>query len=239
MGCRFCRTGRMGLKRNLTPEEMVGQVYNARFFLKKEIKNIVFMGMGEPFDNFEAVVQAIAVMSQQRGFDIALRHITVSTAGLTDGIDRLARLEMKGLRLAISINAADDRTRSALMPINRRIPLAQLKRSLENFPLPPRGSFLFEYILIKGVNDSPEDARQLAEFIRPLKVRLNLIAYNPVNGLNYASVSDDEMVAFAECLTRQGVFVVKRWSKGRAVCAGCGQLGGSDLIPCLDTAAKL
>jgi 23S rRNA (adenine2503-C2)-methyltransferase len=225
MGCRFCETGKMGLKRNLTPGEITGQVFNARFNLKQKIKNIVFMGMGEPFDNFDNVIQAVQIMNEQKGFDIALRHITISTAGLPGGIERLDRLNLSGLRLAVSINAADDKTRSWLMPVNHRASLESLKTALKKFRLPKRGCFLFEYILIKGLNDSPKDAVNLAEYIKPLPVRLNLIPYNPVDGFDFQSPGDDEMKRFADLLTSQGVFVIKRWSRGRSVAAGCGQLG--------------
>lgn len=225
MGCRFCQTGKMGLKRNLTAAEITGQLFNARFVLKKNIKNIVFMGMGEPFDNFDAVIQAVEIMNEQKGFDIALRHITLSTAGLIKGIEKLAGLGMKGLRLAVSINSADENTRSWLMPVNKGQSLAQLKKTLQAFPLTRRETFLFEYILIKGFNDTLNDAVKLAEYIHPLPVRLNLIAYNPMDGFNYESPSDDNMYKFADILTQKGIFVVKRWSKGRSLCAGCGQLG--------------
>lgn len=225
MGCRFCETGKMGFVRNLDVNEITGQLFNARFVLKEPVKNIVFMGMGEPFDNFDNVTRAIRVMNEQKGFDVAHRHITISTAGMTRGIKRLAGLGMKGLRLAVSINAPDDRTRSFLMPINTSASLEELKKTLKEFPLPQRGCFLFEYILIKGLNDSQKDAITLADYIKPLPVRLNLIPYNPVDGFNYASPSDDEMNRFADTLTKNGIFVIKRWSRGRSVCAGCGQLG--------------
>lgn len=225
MGCRFCETGRAGLKRNLSISEIIGQVFNARFVLGENIKNIVFMGMGEPFENFDNVISAIRIMNEQKGFDIALRHITVSTAGLVPGIEALGRLNMKGLRLAVSVNAADDKTRSFLMPVNHAHSLKALKTALKNFPLTRRECFLFEYILIKGLNDSARDAIKLAEYIHPLPVRLNLIPLNPVTGFNYESPSDDDMQSFAEILADQGIFVIKRWSKGRSVSAGCGQLG--------------
>ncbi len=225
MGCKFCETGRMGFKRNLTISEITGQIYNARHNLGKDIKNLVFMGMGEPLDNFANLMGAVQVMNEQQGFDIALRHMTLSTVGLVPGIEQLAKLDMPGLRLAISINAPDDATRSRLMPINNRFPLAALKKSLINFPLSKRGIFLFEYILIKGLNDSPVHADLLADFINPLPVRLNLIAYNPVKGLDYESPSDKEMHAFADLLSAKGIMVIKRWSRGRSVAAGCGQLG--------------
>jgi len=225
MGCRFCETGRDGLKRNLSVSEIIGQVFNARFVLREKIKNIVFMGMGEPFDNFDTVMAAIRIMNEQKGFDIALRHITVSTSGLISGIEKLGRLKMKGLRLAVSVNAADDKTRSFLMPVNQAHSLPALKAALQAFPLTRRECFLFEYILIKGLNDSANDAIKLAEYIHPLPVRLNLIPLNPVMGFNYESPSDDDMQRFAEILSDQGIFVIKRWSKGRSVAAGCGQLG--------------
>ncbi len=225
MGCKFCETGKPGLKRNLAVSEIIGQVFNARFVLTEKIKNIVFMGMGEPFDNFDNVISAIKIMNEQKGFDIALRHITVSTAGLIGGIEKLGRLKMKGLRLAVSVNAADDKTRSRLMPLNQVHSLIKLKAALTAFPLTRRECFLFEYILIKGLNDSENDAIKLADFIHPLPVRLNLIPLNPVAGFNYESPSDDDMQRFSEILTDQGIFVIKRWSKGRSVSAGCGQLG--------------
>lgn len=224
-GCRFCETGSLGFKRQLTASEIIGQVYNARHTLGRPIKNIVFMGMGEPLDNYDAVMTAIQVMNAQKGLDIALRHITVSTAGVIPGIQRLADSRMKGLRLAVSINAPDDATRSQLMPVNRRFPLADLKKSLLGFPLPRKGSFLFEYILIKGMNDSEAQARALADFIHPLSVRLNLIPFNPVNGCEFKSPSKQEMHEFAQRLSARGIFVIKRWTRGRSVSAGCGQLG--------------
>jgi 23S rRNA (adenine2503-C2)-methyltransferase len=225
MGCKFCETGRMGFKRNLSVSEITGQVYNARHTLKKSIKNIVFMGMGEPLDNFDNLLAAIQVLTEQQGFDIALRHMTLSTAGLVPGIERLAKLAMPGLRLAVSINAPNDRLRSQLMPLNNTFPLARLKKSLTDFPLTRRGIFLFEYILIKDLNDSPAHADLLADFIHPLPVRLNLIAYNPVKGLDHESPSDEQMHEFADLLSARGIMVIKRWSRGRSVAAGCGQLG--------------
>jgi 23S rRNA (adenine2503-C2)-methyltransferase len=225
MGCAFCETGRLGWKRHLEVHEITGQLYNARHTLKKPVKNVVFMGMGEPFDNFDAVMAAVRVMQVQQGFGIALRHITISTAGLVPGIERLAEQNLPGIRLAVSINAPDNETRSRLMPVNRAWPLETLKAALSRFPLPHKGTFLFEYILIKGVNDTPAHAEQLAAFIHPLPVRLNLIPCNPVPGLGFESPSDEKMNQFSQHLVKQGIFVIRRWSKGRSVSAGCGQLG--------------
>lgn len=230
MGCRFCRTAKIGLKRNLSVSEITGQVFNARFNLGFDIKNIVFMGMGEPFDNFENVIQSIRIMNEQKGFDIALRHMTLSTAGLTRGIRQLAGMKMPGIRLAVSINSARDDIRTRLMPVNRTHDLSSLKNALQAYPLKKRGCFLFEYILIKGLNDSQKDAINLAEYIKPLPVRLNLIPYNPVCGFNYQSPDDRDMHRFSDMLTQNGIFVIKRWSKGRSVAAGCGQLGRSESV---------
>jgi len=188
------------------------------------------MGMGEPFDNFDNLIQAIRVFNTQKGFDIALRHMTVSTCGLVPGIERLAKLDLPQLSLAISVHSADDGVRSSLMPINRRYPLAELRKALAAYPLHKRRFFLVEYVLIKGVNDSKAAALALAEYLAPLKVRVNLIAYNPgreemsPSPSGFARVDDDELNAFADHLTELGLFVVKRWSKGQEVMAGCGQL---------------
>ncbi|HKK99568.1 MAG TPA: 23S rRNA (adenine(2503)-C(2))-methyltransferase RlmN [Desulfotignum sp.] len=225
MGCTFCETGRMGLQRSLTTAEITGQLYNARHVLKKQIKNVVFMGMGEPFDNFVPVMAAVQVLHEQKGFDIALRHMTISTAGLVPGIQKLAAMNLSGIRLAVSVNAPDNPTRSQLMPVNNAWPLETLKQTLSAFPLPRKGTFLFEYILIKGVNDTKAHADSLAEFIHPLPVRLNLIPCNPVPGLAHESPSDADMNRFSQQLVEKNIFVIRRWSKGKSVSAGCGQLG--------------
>ena len=225
MGCTFCETGRMGLQRSLTTSEITGQLYNARHVLKKQIKNVVFMGMGEPFDNFAPVMAAVQIMHEQKGFDIALRHMTISTAGVVPGILKLAAMNLPGIRLAVSVNAPDNPTRSQLMPVNNAWPLETLKHTLAAFPLPRKGTFLFEYILIKGVNDTKGHADRLAEFIQPLPVRLNLIPCNPVTGLAHESPSDADMNRFSQQLVDKNIFVIRRWSKGRSVSAGCGQLG--------------
>ncbi len=226
MGCKFCETGKNGLKRNLTVEEITGQLYNARHTLGHDIRNVVFMGMGEPFDNFDNLIQAIKVINEQRGFDIALSHITISSSGLINGIEKLASYNFPGIRLAISINAPNNEIRSFLMPVNRSIPMERLKQSLEKYPLKKKGTFLFEYILIKGINDSDANAEELADFIKPLSVRLNLIPLNPVKNIDFLPPSDKDMHRFGDILTQNGIFVINRWTRGRSVTAGCGQLGG-------------
>jgi 23S rRNA (adenine2503-C2)-methyltransferase len=229
MGCRFCETGSMGFKRDLTVSEIVGQVYTARFILKKAIKNIVFMGMGEPFDNFDHVQKAIEILNDQRGFDVAHSHITVSTAGLVAGIQKLGNLNWKRINLAVSLNAPNDHIRSQLMPINERFAMTDLIKALQNYPLREHGVFLIEYVLIKGLNDARIHAMELAEYLRPLNIRLNLIPLNKTSGFPVESTQDEDIHRFASYLEHEDIFIVKRWSKGAALAAGCGQLGNARL----------
>ncbi len=227
MGCRFCRTGRMGLKRNLTAAEIVAQVHAVKVRLGIHVRNVVFMGMGEPLDNLNHVVQAIRIMEDQRGLDIAKRHMTLSTAGLVPGIERLARLDWPQLKLAVSLNAPDDALRDELMPLNRQYPLAALKKSLKNYPLARGNAIFMEYVLIEGVNDHTRHARQLADYFKGLEVKLNLIAYNPRPDSPYAAASDRTLDRFHQALIDQQIFVRVRNSKGAAIRAACGQLGGA------------
>ena len=225
MGCRICRTGRMGFYRHLTVAEIVGQVLQAKMVLGADIRNLVFMGMGEPLDNFETVMQAIRVISDQRGFNIAPKHITLSTVGLVEGIQKLAASQLPQLKLALSLNAADDRTRSALMPINRTYPLNMLKRTLLKYPLPKDGAILIEYVLIKSINDTVWHARQLGHYLSDLKIKVNLIGYNPYQDSPYAAPSQADLILFRNELIKQNIFVRLRASKGRRIMAACGQLG--------------
>ena len=225
MGCRFCETGQMGFYRHLTAAEIVGQVYTARVVRGLAVKNVVFMGMGEPFDNFDNVVQAVRVLSDQRGLSIAPRHITISTAGRIDGIRRLARLNGPRPHLAVSLNASNDLLRSAIMPINRTVPMARLRDALRAYPLSAKDTFLIEYVLIKGVNDRRQHARELAEFLKPLPVRINLIPYNPRAQSPYRPPLPADVDRFRDWLVAEKVFVRLRSTKGRSITAACGQLG--------------
>ena len=227
MGCRFCRTGRLGLHRQLTVSEITGQLWNARFILKAPIRNLVFMGMGEPLDNLSNVIRAISVMTDARGFSIGTRRITVSTVGLADQMKVLAEASL-GVRLALSLNAADDAVRSRLMPVNRRYPLSVLKRTLEGLKGHPglKDGVLLEYVLIRGVNDRMADVKRLAAFAGGLSATINLIPFNPSRGeIELAAPSDGEVNAFHEKLVGEGLHVRRRWSQGEALLAACGQLG--------------
>lgn len=227
MGCTFCMTGEMGLKRNLTAEEIVQQVYTACFTLQYRIDNIVFMGMGEPFDNFDAVMQALCVITDQRGFDIAYSHITVSTAGHVDGILKLADKKIPTLNLAVSLNAADDALRTSLMPINKKYSLSRLKRALKHFCAARKNPVLIEYVLIAQVNDSVEEAEKLASYLEGLPVRVNVIAYNDGSANPYKPPEDAQARRFSQALFDKNIFVRLRQSRGHGIMAACGQLGAS------------
>ena len=230
MGCRFCRTGQMGLLRNLTAAEIVGQVFAARHHLGIDIRNVVFMGMGEPLDNLDNVIQAIRVLTDQRGLDIARRYITVSTVGLTAGIDRLARIDGAPVNLAVSLNAPTDDIRSRLMPINRSIPMDALQASLLAYPLAKKSALFMAYVLIDGINDRQKHARALAQYLSPLTVKLNLIPYNAAHGSKWQPPSAQAYERFHARLLAENVFVRKRGEKGGRIMAACGQLGGKHMI---------
>lgn len=229
MGCIFCETGKMGFIRNLTVSEIVSQVYTARFVLKKTIKNLVFMGMGEPFDNFNNVIKAIDVLNDQRGFDFAHRHITISTAGIIKGIERLGALNYKNINLAISLNAPSNTIRTNLMPINNKYPLEDLVIALKGYPLKKRGAFFIEYVVIPGINNSEKHADEVVNLLKDLKVRVNLIPLNKTSDFHNRVATDKEVHQFAKFLEAQGLFVVKRWSKGDSFFAACGQLGNKHI----------
>jgi 23S rRNA (adenine2503-C2)-methyltransferase len=225
MGCKFCQTGQMGFIRHLTAEEIVAQVYCAVFHLNAPIRNIVFMGMGEPFDNIDAVIKAIYILTDPQGFDFPKKFITLSTSGHVPGIRHLSKNGPKGIHLAVSINAANDNLRNQLMPINRKYPLATLQDSLIHFPLKSKGVLFIEYVLIKGINDSQTDASELADFVSPLRVRINVIPYNPQTNDSFQPPTPEQFHQFCDWLIEKKLYVRKRATKGQRVMAACGQLG--------------
>jgi 23S rRNA (adenine2503-C2)-methyltransferase len=231
MGCAFCATGRLGLARNLTADEICGQIAAAGS-LGVRPANLVFMGMGEPLDNFDNWSAAVRRLIDSRpgpGRPAAAwstRQMIVSTCGLVPGIDRLAALGWKRLVLAVSLNAPNDGLRSQLMPVNRRYPMAELRAALLRYPL-RSGVFLAEYVLIRGFNDRREHARELAEWLRPFRACVNLIALNPVSGSGLVSPTAAEVERFKRWLNAEGQYARRRESKGRRIAAGCGQLAGA------------
>jgi len=229
MGCTFCETAQMGLMRNLSAAQIVGQWFAARFEFKAPIDNIVFMGMGEPMDNLDNVMQAIRVLSDRNGPAIAPARISVSTVGRSAGIARLAELARQPgfhkLRLAVSINAPNDDIRSAIMPINRSTPMATLMQAMLGWPTEGRQRILIEYVLIPEVTDAPEHAQQLCEYLRPLKCTVNVIPYNPRRNSPWPAPTEERVRQFVQQVHECGQFVKRRQTMGRSVMAACGQLG--------------
>jgi len=238
MGCRFCITGRSGLVRNLSAAEIVGEVLAAQDHMSphRALTHLVIMGMGEPLANYDAVVTALKILLDPGGCDFSNRRITLSTSGLVPGLQRLAR-ENIGINLAVSLNAANDATRDRLMPINRRYPLADLLATLRDFPLPGRKRITFEYVLLRGINDSPEDARRMARLLEGIPAKINLIPYNASPGSDFTPPERTEVEAFQEILLRANYTAVIRESRGGDIDAACGQLrerqcsGQSSVIP--------
>jgi len=220
--CKFCATGLMGLKRNLTSGEIIDQVLFAQRESGAKISNVVVMGMGEPLLNYDALMQALDILSSDAGPNIARRHIVVSTSGVIPAMERFIR-EGRKYRLAISLNATTDEVRNRIIPINRKWPIAELMRVARAYLRSSRERMTFEYVLIAGVNDSLDDARRLRHLLRGLRVKVNLIPYNEtVRG--FARPADAQVEAFYRELSSLRAPVMIRWSKGVDIDAGCGQL---------------
>jgi 23S rRNA (adenine2503-C2)-methyltransferase len=226
LGCRFCLTARQGLSRNLSAGEMVGQVLRARAHVPadKPLTNLVFMGMGEPLANFTALVRAVRALQAPWGLNFSKRRVTVSTAGLAPFIARLGA-EVP-VNLTVSLNAADDATRSALMPINRRHPLGELLSACRAFPLPRHRRITFAYVLLGGVNDQPAMARELTRLLRGFRAKVNLIPFNPCPGLPFAAPDPALVLEFQEIIRQAHLPVFIRESRGQDIAAACGQLAG-------------
>ncbi|OGR30059.1 MAG: 23S rRNA (adenine(2503)-C(2))-methyltransferase [Desulfuromonadales bacterium GWC2_61_20] len=222
MGCAFCLTGSFGLVRNLRPSEIVNQVCAAR--KDGPVQNIVMMGMGEPLHNLDNVVKALEILYSTEGFDFGTRKITLSTSGLVPEMLELGRRVR--VNLAVSLNATTDAVRDELMPINRRYPLKELMAACRAYPLPPRGRITFEYILIRGVNDSLEDAKRLVKLLHGIKAKVNLIPFNEHEGSVYRIPERSAIEAFQVYLLNRDIVAVRRSSKGQDISAACGQLKG-------------
>ncbi|MHC5067156.1 MAG: radical SAM protein [Planctomycetota bacterium] len=230
MGCSFCETGRMGLLRNLSAADIVGQVLVARHVLGWPVRNIVFMGMGEALDNWENLHQALQVLTDRNGLSFSHERLTVCTVGHAEGISKLAALGWKRLNLSLSLNAANDELRSQLMPVNRRTPLAELQRLLLTYRQRDNFAFGINYCLMPGINDHATAADEVAAFIQPLgRCLVNVIPYNPGSEALCRPPSEDEVDAFLLRLRAAGCAVRKRITKGRSVMAACGQLGNVEL----------
>jgi 23S rRNA (adenine2503-C2)-methyltransferase len=223
--CHFCLTAQLGLKRNLSAGEIVGQVLavlddNRERLLPRT--NVVLMGQGEPLLNYEPVVAALRILLDPKGVGLAPRHVTLSTSGIIPGIDRLAQEPVRP-KLAISLNASNDEQRDAIMPINRKYPLAALLDACRRYPLGPRGYLTFEYVLLGGFNDSTDDARRLVKLLANIPAKVNLIPWNP-GDLPYKRPTKESIEEFRQILLDKSVFAFVRYSRGLDIMAACGQL---------------
>jgi 23S rRNA (adenine2503-C2)-methyltransferase len=228
-GCLFCETGQLGLLRNLTPAEIIGQVAGAQRDFAGSIRNVVFMGMGEPLDNYDQVIQAVRVLLDPNGLSLAGQRVTISTVGRVAGIRKLAQLGWRRLNLAVSLNAPNDAVRSRLMPHNRLEPMTELRAALLDYPLRKCQFFMMEYVLIPGVNDGREHALEVAEYLRPLKSVVNVIPYNPRHDSPWPAPTEATVVQFLAWLAETGQICKRRLTKGRQQMAACGQLGNRAL----------
>jgi 23S rRNA (adenine2503-C2)-methyltransferase len=226
--CAFCLTGTMGLERNLTAAEIVGQLMAANALLATEgperVTHIVFMGMGEPLANYANLVTSLKILTDARlGLSYSPKRVTVSTVGLVPAIDRLGREDLK-VNLAISLHAASDEVRSRLMPVNKAFDVEALMAAVRRYPLTTRQRVFFEYVLLDGVNDSPEEAQRLAKLLRGVKGKVNLIPFNDWEGSSHRRPPLARILAFQAILLDAGITTTVRWSKGEDIGAACGQL---------------
>jgi len=229
--CRFCLTGSGGFTRNLKSFEIADQVLEVSRFLEegetRGITNIVLMGMGEPLANFEEVVKALKIITSENRMGFSPRRVTVSTNGLVPEIVRLGKCGVK-VNLAVSLNATTDEVRDRIMPVNRRYSLKVLLDACKRFPLEPRRRITFEYVLLKGVNDSPDDAQQLAKLLGGIKCKINLIPFNPFPGSEFKRGDGESLRRFQKILVDHHYTAPIRESRGRDISAACGQLREKD-----------
>lgn len=226
MGCVFCASGVAGLKRHLGAEEIVGQVLAGRAMLEggEQLRNVVFMGMGEPLHNYDATARALRLLTHPEGIGLSTRRVTVSTSGLVPEIERLGKDFGGQIALAVSLHAADDATRSAIMPINRKYPLADLLAALRAYPMPKRRRITIEYTLVAGKNDGLDQAQKLLGLLRGLRVKVNLIPMNPIAASPLGPSEWGRVLAFQRVLTDAGISCFVRRRRGDDVAAACGQL---------------
>jgi 23S rRNA (adenine2503-C2)-methyltransferase len=225
LDCAFCSTGKQGFNRNLDTAEIVGQLWLANRLIDTRVSNVVFMGMGEPLLNLDNVLPALRLMLDDNAYGLSRRRVTVSTAGVIPGMERLR--EECPVALAVSLHAPSDELRDRLVPLNRRYPLRELlaacRRYLEKAP---RDFITFEYVMLEGVNDGEAEARELAAIARRVRCKYNLIPFNPFPQAGFRRSSPERIRRFAELLARAGVTVTTRKTRGDDIAAACGQLAG-------------
>ena len=251
VGCKFCATGQQGFKRNLSTGEIIEQVlFFARLLSKSKEKvgdevyplqglpssspfavarvtNVVFMGMGEPFLNYDDVLEAIRILNDKNGFNLGARHISISTIGITEGIEKLAKEKLQ-INLAISLHAPNNNLRSKLMPINRKYPIEKILAAVDDYIKKTKRRVMFEYLMIDGVNDSPAQAKELAKLLKKPLYFINLISFNPIGHSKFKPSPGWKIKKFKEVLEKAGMAVTQRYRFGREIKAACGQLAGRE-----------
>jgi len=242
MGCAFCLTGKMGLIRNLTAAEIAGQVRVLAHALKLHDQgfNIVLMGMGEPLHNYDETMKALRMLNDQHGLAVSPRRVTLSTVGLVPMLDRLAQEELMP-NLAISLHATTEEQRASIVPPSKKYSLHDILQACRRFPLRKRSRITFEYVMLEGVNDSPDDARRLARLLSDIRGKVNLIPLNAAAGIPFDRPSDERVDTFARILAERDIAVSVRKSRGRDIRAACGQLivEGQQRTPAQRLAAAL
>lgn len=227
LGCQFCLTGKMGFQRNLNHSEIIEQVLFFARLLKKEdkkVSNIVFMGMGEPFLNYDNVMKAVRILNDKGDFNLGSRHFSISTCGIIEGIEKLANENLQ-VNLAISLHAVGDELRGKIMPINEKYPIRKILRAVNDYIKKTKRRVMFEYIMIKDINDSDEEAQKLAQLLKDIPLSfVNLISYNPT-GIFKPSLPE-RIKKFKEILGKAGISVTQRHRFGEDIKAACGQLAG-------------
>ncbi|WP_248885261.1 23S rRNA (adenine(2503)-C(2))-methyltransferase RlmN [Acidithiobacillus acidisediminis] len=225
LACSFCATGAQGLSRNLETHEIIAQIRVARRALGLEaISNVVFMGMGEPLLNLKQVLPAIRLLLDDFAYGLSARRVTVSTAGVVPGLAQLGR--ESPVNLAISLHATRDEIRDELVPINRHYPLAELLAACRAYPLPPRRRITFEYVMLEGINDQDQHARELVRLLAGMPALVNLIPFNPFPQARYRRSGNARIDAFRDIILRAGLMTVTRKTRGDDIAAACGQLAG-------------
>ncbi|MEO2083081.1 MAG: 23S rRNA (adenine(2503)-C(2))-methyltransferase RlmN [Desulfurobacteriaceae bacterium] len=224
-GCKFCLTAKDGFTRNLTPAEIVDQYIQVQRDVGEErrISNVVFMGMGEPLLNFDNVKKAVEIMTHRDMLDLSKRKITISTVGIVPGIERMAR-ELNRVKLAVSLHATTDEVREKIVPLNRKYPIGEIFRALRRYPADNVRRIMIEYVMLKDVNDSPEDARRLVGLVKGIPVKVNLIPFNPYPGSPFEPTPREKIEAFQKILWDHNIAAFIRESRGQDISAACGML---------------
>ncbi len=225
LGCTFCLTGKMGFKRNLRIAEIVDQVLYAKYFFVQHplSMNVVVMGMGEPLLNLDNVIPALRLIVSPQDIGISPRRVTLSTIGIPEGLKRLGK-ENLGVNIAISLHSAYHTKRSKLVPINKKFPIKEILREINSYPLPMSRRITYEYVLLKGINDSLNDAKKLTKVLNNKRSKINLIIYNEIGDMRYKKPNEDVVETFADFLRNKNFTVAVRYSKGEDIKAACGQL---------------